>query len=161
MKIDYLFSRNKKIGSKLISWAAKYENLGIKENPSHVAILLNGDLVIESVLGSGVRIVPYSKWQEINEELYKIPCPKWRSSASITKTLMDLWGKKYDWKGIIFFSVAYIKLLLWKIKMPNKNLWERKSYLFCTEFAGILTDSYYGMTSPAKLCKELLEDLDG
>ena len=73
MKVDFLFSRRDKIGSKLISWAAKYENLGLRDNPSHAAILINGKFVIEAVMGSGVRIVPYFKWKEINEELYRIP----------------------------------------------------------------------------------------
>lgn len=78
MKIYYLFSRNKKIGSRLISWASSLLVKDLDKVPSHAALLIdceNGiQLVVESVLDSGVRIVPYITWQKINEECYKIPC---------------------------------------------------------------------------------------
>jgi hypothetical protein len=54
MKIDYLFSKNNKIGSRLISWAAKFENTGLEYNPSHIAILLNDTWVIESTFFTGI-----------------------------------------------------------------------------------------------------------
>mgnify|MGYP006921285106 CR=1 FL=1 len=56
MKIHYLFSRNKKVGSRLISWASSFfvKDLG-KNIPSHIAILIDDRFVIESVLEGGVR----------------------------------------------------------------------------------------------------------
>jgi len=66
MKVDYLFSRNKKIGSKIISWASGLLIKDLEKVPSHVAILLDEHLVMESTLTTGVRAVPYSYWKKIN-----------------------------------------------------------------------------------------------
>lgn len=156
MKVDFIFSRRNKIGSKLIAWASKYENLELENAPSHGAILLNKRFVIESVMGSGVRLVPYFKWAEINEELYRIP------SDDITKDFLDrelltVWGKPYDWRGILYFACCYLALILFKKPLPEKNKWERPSHLFCIELIGRLSGTYYSMTSPAQMCKRLLE----
>lgn len=158
MKIQYLFSRNKKIGSKLIAWASKYENLDLEHIPSHGAILINEKMVVESVFGSGVRIVPYHKWKEINEELYKIDCEQGpRSSTDIVTQMMGLWGKPYDWNGIAYFAYRFIRLIMFKETMPKKNKWERASHLFCIELIGKVSGLYYSMTSPSKMCAKLLE----
>jgi hypothetical protein len=77
MKVDYIFSSNSKIGSKLISWGSSL----FKEHvcnlndviPSHVGVLIEDQFVVESVLTEGIRLVPYTKWLEINNELYKVP----------------------------------------------------------------------------------------
>jgi hypothetical protein len=158
MKVDFIFSRRDAIGSRLISWASKFENLGLVNNPSHGAILINKKFVIESVFGSGVRIVPYFKWLEINEELYRIP------SNDITREFFDneilvVWGKPYDWFGIFYFAYRYLRLMLFKTPLPTKNKWQKTSHLFCIELIGRLSNSYYSMTSPAKMCKMLLEKL--
>jgi hypothetical protein len=41
MKVNFIFSRRNAIGSKLISWASKYENLGLEKILSHGTILIN------------------------------------------------------------------------------------------------------------------------
>jgi len=157
MKIQYLFSRNKKIGSKLIAWASKYENLDVENRPSHVALLINEKMVVESVFGSGVRIVPYYKWLEINEELYKLECEQGdRPSTEIVSEMMDLWGKPYDWYGIAYFAYRFIRLILFKEKLPEHNPWERSSHLFCVEAVGKVSGIYYSMTSPTKMCAKIM-----
>ena len=65
MKIYYIYSRNKLIGSRLISWASGLLIKDLEKIPSHVGILVEGkrfSLVVESVVGSGVRIIPYESW---------------------------------------------------------------------------------------------------
>lgn len=159
MKIHYLFSRNKKIGSKIISWAAKFENTGLEQLPSHVAILMNDSWVIESTFASGVRVVPYFKWKQINEELYKIPCVQdYRSSEEVMQLALDLWGKKYDWLGILYFSVCYIKLIVKKIPLPTINKWQSKDRYFCTEYAATLSGEDFSMKSPARICADWLQE---
>ncbi len=65
MKVDYLFSRNpKSTVSKLIAWAAKYEKLKLDKYPSHIAVLLDETIVVESTLLTGVRMIPYSSWKK-------------------------------------------------------------------------------------------------
>ena len=155
MKVEFLFSRRNAIGSKIISWAANAENLNLLHNPSHAAILMNGKFVVESTMHSGVRLVPYFKWVEINEELYRIP------SDDISRDFFDhqiltAWGKPYDWMGILYFACCYIKLMIFKTPLPIVNRWERESHLFCIELVGRLSNTYYSMTSPAKMCAKLL-----
>jgi hypothetical protein len=151
MEIDYLFSTNKAIGSKIISWAAKYEKLGLKEPPSHSAVLLNKTIVIESTALSGVRLIPYTKWLAKNKQIDRIPCPKSRASKSVFEELTKVWGKPYDKKGILFFAYSYLKLILFKKPLPEINGWESKDKYFCTEFVAILSGCSNSMCSPSKM----------
>lgn len=159
MKIQYVFSRNKKCGSKLIAWAsALFPNhiTNLKNGaPSHVAILLNETIIIESTLTTGVRMLPYNKWKQINEELYKID--RTGKGECVKCLLFEVWGKKYDWFGILYFTYQMIKHLIFKSNLPDKNKWEREEYFFCTEFAARLEGYNYSMTTPAKMCNDLLE----
>lgn len=158
MRVEFLFSRRNKASSRLIAWAAKWENLELKEIPSHTAILINGRFVIESVFGQGVRIVPFDKWAEFNEELYRIPSND-ISREEFDATLLSAWGKKYDWRGILYFAYRYILLMLLNWSLPKKNKWQRNTHLFCIELVGRLSGTYYSMTSPAKMCAQLLGGL--
>ena len=63
--LHYLFSKNEKIGSKIIRWATKHL-VEAKDVPSHVALLVNERWVFESTLFTGIRVIPYKKWLEIN-----------------------------------------------------------------------------------------------
>ena len=151
-----LFSRNEKCGSKLISWASSKEHLtNVKVPPSHVAVLIDDTIVVESTLSSGVRMLPYNSWSEINEELYKIECDC--PNDDIKGGLELVWGKKYDWMGILYFAWRYLGLILLKKPLPSVNRWQSSSKYFCTEYAGLILGKKLSMISPAKLCDELLE----
>lgn len=153
MKINYLFSRKNKIGSRLIAWASGFEDLCLEKCPSHIAVLLDDNLVVESTLTTGVRMLPYSHWAKINEELYRVPCfAKFRQSKLTIEKATRIWGKRYDWKGIAFFAISFIKLIVFKQKLPDSNPWQSDDKYFCTEYAGSLTGEDYSMMSPAKLC---------
>lgn len=158
MNIYYLFSKNKKIGSRIISWAAKYEKLGLEKLPSHAAVLLNEEIVIESTLSSGVRMVPYSRWKEINTQVAKIKCRNFdRPSKEVLEGVVNLWGKKYDWKGILYFGLSYLNLIIRGKQLPSKNKWENKDKYFCTEYQTLLSGIGDAMTSPAKMLKSMLD----
>jgi len=166
MTYHYVFSRNKKIGSKIISWSSSLlkndvKNLDINKIPSHVAVLIDDCIVIESTLTTGVRIIPYNKWLEINEELYKIKCIQSSQHLNSKKKelLFEMWGKKYDWFGILYFAKCIFLHYFFGKKLPNENKWERENYFFCTEFAARLTNYNYSMTTPAKMCNDFLEIL--
>lgn len=157
MKTHYLFSRNKKIGSRIISWGSSYFTKGLEKTPSHVAILLDETFVIESTMTTGVRVVPYLQWKKINEELYKIPCSQIdRPIEEIQELLFEMWGKKYDMLGLLYFTWRIMKLMLFKETLPSTNKWEREDYFFCTEFAGRLAGMNYSMTSPAMMLESLI-----
>jgi hypothetical protein len=159
MKVEYLFSRNKAWGSCLIAWAAKYEDLPHLDNglPSHGAVLLDGLWVFESTMASGVRVVPYSEWLKINEQLYRIPCPEKRTSKEVLKLAAELWGSSYDFAGISFFGWRYLGLILTGRALPSVNRWENPLKHFCTEFMAKLWGKNLSMWSPAKTCSYLLE----
>lgn len=166
-KVYYLFSKNKKIGSKLISWGSSLYKEDITELnngiPSHVAVLFGDCLVIESTLATGVRLIPYNKWLEINEELYKLECPHDFNILEEKKKdlLFEMWGKKYDWFGILYFAKCMLKKYLFNTELPETNKWERENYFFCTEFAGRLSEYNYSMTTPAKMCNYFLKKING
>lgn len=161
-KLYYLFSRNQKIGSKIISWASGTLVKDLEKVPSHMAILIevNGipDLVFESTLSSGVRIVPYKNWLEINEECYKIPCIKQRKVDEIFNLVHEYWGKKYDWLGILYFIPCFIAHFLFKVPFPKENAWQQENRYFCNELGGEIAGyEKYSMVTPAKMCSDFLK----
>ncbi len=161
MKIDFIFSRNDKLGSKAIAWGSSLfpEHVNLLDNkiPSHVAVLLNDIFVIESVLNVGVRIIPISEWLKHNELLYKIPHSSDKTVETVKELLFEMYGKKYDWLGITYFAWSMIQYYLFGTLLPKSNKWEREDYFFCTEFAARLIGYNYSMTTPAKLCNDLLK----
>ena len=159
MKVDYLFSRSpKSIASKLIAWASSKEGLSLDKYPSHIAVLLDGTMVVESTFTTGVRIIPYSHWVKKNEELYRIPCiEEHRDGQDTLNKAFVLWGKGYDWIGILFFTWRFLGLLLLKRPLPAKNHWQSSKRYFCCEYAGSLTGQDFSMKSPARICNDWLE----
>lgn len=155
MKVEYLFSNNNKLGSKIIQWASKKEKIPMENLPSHVAVLIDNKLVIESTLSTGVRIIPYFKWKKINNEIAKIPCKKdYKSPKEIFKAFIILWGMKYDWLGILYFAKCLLLMIIFKKELPKRNKWEHKNKYFCTEFVARLTNIDCSMKTPAKLLHE-------
>lgn len=161
----YLFSRNDKIGSKCISWGTfslQKNNLGSickswKNTPSHVALLINKKWVFESTLSSGIRIISYKKWLEINQQVALYPCSSERTYEEIKTLYKCLEGKSYDYLGVIYFGWRILLNLLFKMPIPVKNRWASSSKYFCTEVIGKLLKLDYGMTSPVQLMEYLNE----
>lgn len=155
MKVEYVFSNNNRAGSKLIKWASSFEKLNLDTTPSHVAILLNDKMIIESTLFTGVRIAPYSKWLEINELVARIPCSNLhRPSSEVVGLLMDRWNRKYDWMGIAFFALSYLRFIVFKTRLPETNKWQNPDKDFCSEYVSILSGEDLSMKSPARILKE-------
>ncbi len=163
MKFYYLFSRNEKIGSRLISWASGLLVKDLEKIPSHMALLIEMDncqeaLVFESVLEAGVRIVPYSKWKEINEECYKIECKQERTVEEIFGWVNQYWGKKYDWPGIAYFAWRFLLHFVFKADFPKENAWQSNDRYFCNELGGKIAGyTKYSMVTPAKMCSDFLK----
>ena len=115
-------------------------------------------LVFESTLETGVRIVPYSNWLEINEECYKIMCPKIKTHEEIWGQVKNYWGRKYDWKGIAFFALCFAGHIVFKIKFPKENFWQSDDKYFCNELGGQIAGyEKYSMVTPAKMCSDFLK----
>ena len=165
VKVEYLFSKRNQIGSKFISWGTK-ELLALLPDvvPSHVSVLLNGRWVFESTFSTGVRVISYKKWKEINEEVARITCRKDRKYSEVKKIYQEIRNKKYDWPGVIYFGWRVALKKYFKIPIPKNNKWESEDRYFCTEAVGRLIDNKkYSMTAPVQLLEKLLimELIDG
>lgn len=159
MKVEYLFSRTpKSFVSKAISWASSKEGFKMDQYPSHIAVLLDGTMVVESTFTTGIRIIPYSHWVRKNEELYRIPCSQeHRDGPDTLNAAFRLWGRGYDWMGILFFTWRFLGLMVLGRPLPSKNHWQKKNRYFCSEYAGSLTGEDFSMKSPARICNDWLE----
>ena len=161
MKIDikYLFSRNKLIGSRAISWGTKHlEN--VEDTPSHVAVLLNSKWVVESTLETGVRVISYAKWKIKNREVEAIECLQSWTMAEIKELFRPLKGLKYDYLGVLYFGwkIALNKLL--RIKIPVENKFSHDNKYFCCEVIGKMTGVDYDMTSPVQLMVKIQKGIE-
>lgn len=162
MKVYFVFSRNKKIGSRIISWASGKLLPDMQKVPSHVAVMLEFDeysepFIVESIMGTGVRIIPLSSWLKINELCYQIQCKTQLSISDISSIIVDIWDKDYDKLGILFFGCCFLKHFLFKVPFPKTNLWQSNDKYFCTEAAAKLAGyDKHGMVTPAKMCWDLI-----
>lgn len=154
-KLEYLFSYNNLVGSKLISWATNHQNQTEYKTPSHVAILVNDFLVIESTMTTGVRLIPYKAWlAKGNKVACSVKCPQKREWQDVMEGVFALWGKKYDYIGIVFFGWHLLKQKLFKKPLPKKNKWESNNRFFCVEIVENITGETYEMTSPVDLMNQ-------
>lgn len=155
-KVDYIFSKNTKIGSRLISWGTKHLANDKTRIPSHGAILINNRWVLESTLETGVRVLTYKKWLEINQELYKIPSDI-TDYTIIKNSYKQLKNKKYDWLAVIYLTFFVLLNKYFKVDIPKQNKWQSKNNYFCLEVKGKLTNKDYSMITPVELA-EILEE---
>lgn len=163
VRLYYLFSKNNKIGSKIISWFSGLLVKDLEKIPSHMAVLIEGEgsiepLVFESTLTSGVRILPYKNWLTINEECYKVPCKKEKTHAEVFSYVYKYWGRKYDWAGVAYFGWCFLKHYLFKSPFPEENAWQSDEKYFCNELGGEISGyEKYSMVTPAKMCSDFLK----
>ena len=154
VQLAYLFSKNPKIGSKLISWGTFRLAKEIKDTPSHIAILVNQKWVFESTLASGIRVVSYKDWLTINTQTYSIPTDSidYEIIKQLFKSLKD---KKYDYWGIAYFAWRIVLNMCFNAKMPTINKWQSNNKYFCSEVAGKLSNIDCQMLSPVELLVRL------
>lgn len=154
-----LFSYNGKLGSKLIragSWAFDDSNLKYADIPSHTAILLNGFWVVESVMSSGVRVIPYYRWLKINTEVASIPISHYKENPR--ELINEIWGKKYDFIALLWFIKAVFCAKVCKLQKPVTNQYESEDKFFCVELVGrCLGIANYGTITPAELLVYILK----
>jgi hypothetical protein len=156
IKLHYLFSKNNKIGSRFIAWGTKHLT-DIEDTPSHVAILVNGRWVHESTLFSGVRVISYKKWLEINTEVAKIPCIDLnRSYGELKEIYKSLKNKKYDWMGILYLGWFLFLNKYFGKDIPETNAWQSENRYFCCEAVEKVTGiDDTSMKAPVELLDEL------
>lgn len=152
--VHYLFSKNKKIGSKIIRWGTRHLEPQLYkkcEIPSHVAILVNEKWVFESTLETGVRRISYKEWLEHNTEVAKYKCQTPRTITDVLNYFRAIKGKKYDYKGVIYFGIRVGLNKFFGMKIPKKNKWASDNKYFCCEVMGEMLGLDYEMTSPVQV----------
>jgi hypothetical protein len=140
------------IGSKIIAKGTKHLAPDVPEC-SHVALLVQNRWVHESTMKSGVRVLSYDKWLSVNTEAARVQLDS-QEYQNIANGYRIIAGKKYDWKGILFFTLAIIPTFL-GFKLPKKNLWEDPKKYFCCEVLGYLTLHGYSMMAPCQILRSL------
>lgn len=161
MIIRYVFSRNQKCGSRLISWASGLLVKDLEKVPSHGCILVEftdatDSIIFESTFDSGVRLVPFSAWLTHNEICYTIT-PK-QQESNILSIISKIWGKKYDYPGILYFALSFVAFIIFKRPFAKSNNWSSSNKYFCLEAIFDITNyEKSGMATPAKMCSDLLK----
>lgn len=153
--ISYLFSRQDKIGSHLISWASGKLLPDVNPVPSHIAVLVNNKFVFESTLDKGVHISFYDKWKRENQQLYILNDTEVYDMSQIKGIYKKMLGKRYDFIGIMYFSICFLGKFLFNRPIPQENKWQRPNSYFCCEAVGKLLEIPYEMRTPAKMYEEL------
>jgi hypothetical protein len=153
VSVHAIFSHNHMIGSKIIANGTAHLAPRMNVKASHTAVLVNERWVHESTGHSGVRVISYDLWKQINIEVGRIKLAdrEYQELADLYRKIKD---KKYDYPGIAYFSLAIIPTFI-GIKLPEKNKWESPNKYFCCEVLGYLTGHYYGMSSPIQILDKL------
>lgn len=156
MIVQELFSKRNK---SFFSWAIRVFTKPLakftpfEDIPSHTAVR-KGSFVYESTFLSGVRILPFESWKEINTIVgvkeRSIP----HTDAEFERIFVDIWGKSYDWPGIIFWAIAVIKLVVFNKPIPTVNKWNSPNRYFCSEANGKLFRKDYQMKAPVQLLEQ-------
>lgn len=151
--VHYLFSKNKKIGSKIIRWGTEHleSSVAKDEVPSHVAILVNERWVFESTLETGVRRIAYKEWLENNTEVGKYKCQTPRTLEEVIGYFRSIKDKKYDYYGLTYFGIWIGLNKFFKVKIPKENKWGKDDMYFCCEVMGEMLGLDYNMTSPVQV----------
>lgn len=160
VKIDYIFSKNKKIGSWIIRKGTAFLCPDIKNTPSHVAVLIDEKWIIESTVEHGFRFIPYKKWLEINEETHKIKCLQNWTFQKIKSLYKPLKNHKYDYLGVVYFGWRVALRKLFRVKMPKENLLDHENKYFCCEIISKMTGVSYKMTAPVQLLDKIQKAIE-
>jgi hypothetical protein len=160
VKVEYLFSKNKKVGSLAIRlFTLHLSYLGFKDTPSHAAILINGRWVHESTLSSGVTVMTYKKWLQSNTVVSKILCENKLEYSKVKENFRNTKGKSYDWPGVLYLAFFIFLNLILGISIPENNKWNSKNRYFCTEVLGNLLGINLSMKSPVETMSLVLPEI--
>jgi hypothetical protein len=154
VSVKIIFSNNKKIGSKVISFFTNhFISSSLEETPSHVALLINERWVHESTLESGVRVMSYDRWLEINKEVYSIYYTGYCDYEILKEHYRNTKDKKYDWLGLCYLGFFIGLNKLFRMTIPKKNLLQSSDKYFCSEVLEKITNVDLSMKSPAQILK--------
>ena len=156
MIVQELFSKRE---GSFFSWLLRFftkplaTKTPFKNIPSHNAIR-KSHLVYEATFIQGVRIVPFEAWGRVNTIVGVNQSSVVITDAQFEKVFVDIWGKKYDWKGVLYFGFCLIRLRLFGVKLPRVNKWNDPDKFFCSEATGKIFGYDHQMISPIQLLEK-------
>jgi hypothetical protein len=151
VSVHAIFSKNSKIGSKLIACGTKH--LASNRTPvSHTALLINERWVHEST-GKGVKVRSYDVWITEHQEVARVQLidQEYQEVADHFRAIQD---KKYDIPGVMYLAICIALNLIGK-PIPKVNKWQSKNKYFCCEVLGYLTNEDYSMAAPIQILDKL------
>ena len=160
MIVQELFSKK---NNSFFSWAIRMftkplvKHLEFARIPSHVSIR-KGQFIYESTFFSGVRVLPFDVWKKTNVIIDIRKKSIVFTESQFEKVFVDIWGKKYDWKGVLFWALCVIKFVAFKKPIPKRNKWNHPDKYFCSEANGRLFGLDYQMKAPVQLMHEACPD---
>ena len=157
MPIQFVYTNNDLIGSKIISYATKLEGQDRIEVPSHFSIVVYEWLVIESTLTTGVRFDHITKFKERNRIL-KVFSPESDAKEYFKRAkemTYKIYKKRYDFLGAIYLGIFQLLNTHFGIKMPKKNRFDSGKRFFCNELYSFITGEEMSMTHPNDLMIEM------
>ena len=155
--IKFLYTKNSKIGSKLIRFASKYRGQKIDDVPSHFSILIYEWLVIESTLGAGVKIGFIGDFLPKHDVLACFrPKNNQREYFQRTKSMTSrIYNKSYDFMGAIYLGFFQMLNTHFGVKMPERNKFDSANRYFCNELYGYISGKDMSMEHPNSLMLEM------
>jgi hypothetical protein len=143
----FLFTRSKKIGSRLIRWA-------LSEPVSHVAVVFdekerennhNGlGIVFHSTFSGGCSFDWFGSFLNTHKVVFALK-PKnhfgLMSEEQVYQAIVqNFYGSKYDWRMFLEFSFYALRKKLSGKPIPQISRLGRKKEMLCTELARKITD---------------------
>lgn len=140
-----LFTKNNKIGSKLIRW-------GTEGDCSHFSVEFDGTVILQSIMDGGVGITStdhFLKHNDIVHEL-KFDLPLQDEEAIWKPLVKKLVGNSsWDFKAGLYWALQVIKHRITGSEYPKNNKWDDAKKYMCVEVAKELPDFIFGGDKPS------------
>jgi hypothetical protein len=158
--ISFLYTNNKRCGSKLISWATRDHGQLVSETPSHFSILLYDWLVIESTIAYGLAPKLFAKFKEHNTIIAQFaPKTDKKRAVEIAKNMANRnHSAKYDYAGALYLGWHAMMRFNFKRPLPKTNRFDSAKDFFCNEIYKDLYGGDVSMKHPNWLMKDMMKD---
>lgn len=158
--IQFIYSSNNKIGSKLIRFATREKDQLLCEVPSHFSILIWEWIIIESTVLYGVEPKLYAKFKDHNKIIAAF-APKYdqKTATDIAKRVAESnRNASYDLAAALYLGVYEILNYYFGVAIPEKNRFDNSKDFFCNEIYRDLYGGDVSMKHPNALLKEMKND---
>lgn len=147
------YSKNSKIGSKLISWGTKKEGQKDGTIPSHYFMVFFRKIVLEARLESGVQLTYWGTFKGHND-IVKLFIPigeqesREQKGHMFNNILKMSHGKPYDKRAVAYFGWRIFLLKYFGKPLPAKNKYNDQDKFFCDELYSLVSGKDMSMKAP-------------